>query len=386
MNIPFFKFECSEREVELVTEVLKSGWLTTAGKAAEFENKFRALCQTEYALAVNSCTAALHLGLEAIGIGPGDKVVVPSLTFTATAEVIRYLGADPVFVDVDYTTALMTTEHLKRAVEKYPDIKACIVVHFAGQSAELDGEDGIWTYCRTNGIKLIQDAAHTFPASDRYGPVGSIGDVTCYSFYANKTISTGEGGMLVTNDEVVANRVKQMRLHGINRDIWDRFTNRSASWEYDVVAPGYKYNMPDVNAAIGLAQLERAQFFREERQRCAQRYQEAFINIDSIDLLETRVNNEDHAWHLMPIILNDNAKVLRNDLIDILNKAGVGTSVHYKPLHRMSYYRDKYGLKPEFFPNTEKYWSGCLSLPIYPRLSNHEIDRIIEIITSSIIN
>ncbi len=384
MNIPFFKFKCSDREVELVTDVLRSGWLTTAGKAAEFEKQFKTLCQTEHALAVNSCTAALHLGLEAIGIGPGDKVVVPSLTFTATAEVIRYLGADPVFVDVDYSTALMTTEHLKQAVSEYPDIKACIVVHFAGQSAKLDGDDGLWTFCQSHGIKLIQDAAHAFPASDEYGPVGSIGDVTCFSFYANKTITTGEGGMLVTNDDSIAERVKRMRLHGISRDVWDRFTNKSVSWEYDVVAPGYKYNLPDVNAAIGLAQLERANEFRSERQRCVGKYYSALKDLDSVDLLKSRVQIEAHSCHLMPIILNENSHISRDELINELNQQGIGTSVHYKPLHRMTYYRDKYALKMENYPNTEKYWQGCLSLPLYPTLSNKEIDQITDIIATKL--
>ncbi len=384
MAIPFFKFECTPREVELVTEVLRSGWLTTAGKAAEMESRFRERCHTEFAFAVNSCTAALHLALEAIGVGPGDKVVVPSLTFTATAEVVRYLGADPVFVDVDYATGLMMSSHLRQALVKHPDIKACIAVHFAGQSVAIDGDDGLWTLCQQHGIRLILDAAHAFPAFDTYGPVGSLGDVTCFSFYANKTITTGEGGMLVTNDSEIAGRVKVMRLHGINRDVWDRFTNAQSSWEYDVVAPGFKYNMPDVNAAIGLAQLERADEFRDERQRCAQRYLDALRGVEEIDLLQCRVKPEHHSWHLFPIVIKPDAGVSRNDVIRHLNANGIGTSVHYKPLHRMSYYRDTYQLDDADYPSTERYWAGCLSLPLYPSLTDQQVDFVVEQVLSSL--
>jgi len=378
MNIPFFKFNCSEYEIELVTDVLKSGWLTTAKMAAGLEEQFKARCNTEYALAVNSCTAGLHLALEALGIGPGDKVIVPSLTFTASAEVIRYLGADPVFVDVNRDTYLMTIADLQKAYEQNDNVKACVVVHFAGQSAELTGDKGIYTYCEAKGIKLVQDAAHAFPAFDDYGPVGSVGDVTCFSFYANKTMTTGEGGMVVTNNKDVANRIKTMRLHGINRDIWDRFTKAGASWEYDVVAPGFKYNMPDINAAIGVGQMTRVDEFRDQRQRCAERYFRNLGNIKSIKLPKSRVPKEFHSWHLFPIVLRPECQLVRNELIELLTNDGIGTSVHYKPLHRMSYYKDEYALESEKFPNTEEYWKGCLSLPIYPTLDNSEIDYICE--------
>lgn len=376
MKIPFFKFECSDREIELVSEVLRSGWLTTASKAARLELNFGSICQASNALAVNSCTAALHLALEALGVGPGDKVVVPSFTFTATAEVVRYMGADPVFVDVDKETALIEASQLRTAVEQHPEVKACIVVHFGGQSACLDGPEGIWTYCQKQGIRLVVDAAHAFPAYDDYGPVGSIGDVTCFSFYANKTMTTGEGGMLVTNDDQIASRVKKMRLHGIDRDVWDRFTTVKSSWEYDVVAPGYKYNMPDVNAAIGLAQLERAEWLRQERQRCAEYYLSRLSNLDQLDLIERRVSVDAHAWHLFPVVLNENANVCRDDLIKLLAEDGIGSSVHYKPLHRMTYYRDRYSLNPEDFPNSEHLWKGCISLPIYALLSEENLDYI----------
>jgi dTDP-4-amino-4,6-dideoxygalactose transaminase len=384
MNIPFFKFECTQSEIEEVTSVLNSGWLTTAKKAAELEDCFKERCLTKYALAVNSCTAGLHLALEAVGIKPGDKVVVPSLTFTASAEVIRYLGADPIFVDVDKDTLLLRKSELESAYKNNPDIKACVVVHFGGQSAEMTGEYGIWDYCKANGIKLVQDAAHAFPAFDDYGPVGSLGDITCFSFYANKTMTTGEGGMVVTNDEDIANRVKTMRLHGINRDIWDRFTSSNSTWEYDVVAPGFKYNMPDVNAAIGLAQLKRVDDFRHKRQRCAEYYLDSLSSLDWLLLPKSRVKLENHAWHLFPIVVKEDANINRDILINCLNEKGIGTSVHYKPLHRMSYYRDRYNLHPENYPNTEKYWKGCLSLPIYPGLSQEALEYIVKVVKNSV--
>ena len=378
MKIPFFKFDCSQKEIDLVTEVLKSGWLTTAHMASTLESKFKERCKVQHALAVSSCTAGLHLALEALGIGPGDKVVVPSMTFTASAEVIRYLGADPVFVDIEAGTNLITRENLESATRNHTNIKACIVVHFGGQSAELDGDNGILEFCKSNDIKLVIDAAHAFPAFDSYGPVGSVGDVTCFSFYANKTMTTGEGGMVVTNDEEIANRIKVMRLHGINRDVWDRFTKAGASWEYDVIAPGYKYNMPDVNAAIGLAQLERVDEFRQQRQRCAKRYLDNLSANKNLRMPKQRVTVKQHSWHLFPVVVAEESKMGRDELIELLARDGIGTSVHYKPLHLMSYYRDKYNLKAEDFPNTQTYWTGCFSLPIYPTLQNCEIDFICE--------
>jgi dTDP-4-amino-4,6-dideoxygalactose transaminase len=210
--------------------------------------------------------------------------------------------------------------------------------------------------------------------------IGGIGDATCFSFYANKTITTGEGGMITTNDEILAERVKVMRLHGINRDIWDRFTAASPSWEYDVVAPGYKYNMPDINAAVGLAQLERADEFRKERQRCAEFYYKHLAHIEAIDLPVCTGPLEDHAWHLFWVVLNDNAPIGRDAFIKHLCEAGIGTSVHYKPLHRMTYYRDRYSLSQGDFPNAERHWRGAVSLPIFPSLTDGELGYICEVI------
>ena len=379
MKIPFCRVSCEGSELEYVREVLASGWLTTGSKAFEFESRFAGIVHAEHAVSVNSCTAALHLALEALGVNPGEEVFVPTMTFTASAEVIRYLGAHPVFLDVEYGTCLLKPGILREAIEKHPDVKTIVVVHYGGQAAPMfgrDGEEGILELCRRHGIRIVEDAAHAFPTRCVDTMVGSIGDVTCFSFYANKTITTGEGGMMTTSDEAIARRARTMRLHGIDRDVWNRFTSDKPSWEYDVVAPGFKYNMPDVNAAIGLAQLERAWEFQRERLRCAKYYLRELSGLSGLDLPVFRGPIQDQAWHLFPVIVKREAPVGRDRCVEMLAEKGIGTSVHYKPLHRMSYYRDAYRLKPEDYPNAERIWQGCLSLPIFPGLADHELEYI----------
>jgi dTDP-4-amino-4,6-dideoxygalactose transaminase len=385
-KIPFCRISCNGNEYKYVKETLESGWLTTASKCFKFEKKFAEKIGSKFACAVNSGTAALHLASEALGIGPGDKVFVPTMTFTASAEIIRYLGADPIFLDIEYGTCLLTPELLKDGLDKYPDAKAVVLVHVGGQAAQLIGNEqdrgnkGILEVCQINGLKVIEDAAHAFPTRHNGRMIGSFGDATCFSFYANKTITTGEGGMLATDSPSIFERVKVMRLHGINRDIWDRFTAASPSWEYDVVAPGYKYNMADINAAIGLAQLEQADEFRNERQRCAEFYYKHLMHIGALDLPVCKGPLENHAWHLFWVVLNDHSPIGRNDFIKQLHEAGISTSVHYKPLHRMTYYRDRYNLKEGDFPNAERHWHGTVSLPIYPSLTDRELGYICEVI------
>jgi len=384
MYIPFAKVSIGGNELKYISEVLESGWLTTASKAMKFEDDFAEFVGAKYACAVNSCTAALHLAIEAIGIRQGDKVLVPSLTFTASAEVVRYMGADPVLIDVEYGTGLVTPSIIREALKNNIGIKALILVHYAGQAAMMTtpGGEGILDICRKNHILVIGDAAHAFPTKFNNKYIGSFGDVTCFSFYANKTITTGEGGMLVTDDEEIYKRVKIMRLHGINRDIWNRFTSVKSSWEYDVIAPGYKYNMPDINAAIGLAQLECAEYFREERQRCAEYYYKALNDVQDFDLPECYGSHEDHSWHLFPIVVKPEAKISRNEFIEKISERGIGVSVHYKPIHQMSYYRETYDLISNDFPNTEKIWRGTVSLPIYPDLKESELEYISSTIIS----
>jgi dTDP-4-amino-4,6-dideoxygalactose transaminase len=376
-EIPFAKVPIGESERRYIKEVLDSGWLTTAGKAMEFERRFAEYVGAKYACAVNSCTAALHLGLDALGIQPGDKVFVPTMTFTASAEIVRYMQGDPVFLDTEYGSNLITPQLLEDAIQENPDVKYLVVVHYGGQAAQMPE---IMEICRRHQIKILEDAAHAFPSRLNGKMVGSFGDVTCFSFYANKTITTGEGGMLVTDNEALYKRVKIMRLHGINRDIWDRFTASVPSWEYDVVEAGYKYNMPDVNAAIGLGQLEQAEEFRLERQRAVEYYYKNLSALSMIELPMCNIPFEDHAWHLFPIVITDNAPVSRNRFIELMSEAGIGTSVHYKPLHRMTYYKERYNLIPEDYPNAERTWKGNVSLPLYPFMLQEELEYICETI------
>ena len=374
MKIPFCKVMCDGNESRYVQEVLASGWLTTAGKCFEFEKKFGAEVGGKFAVAVNSATAALHLAMEAIGIGPGDEVIVPSLTFTASAEVVRYMGADPVFVDVEYGSGLITAEIIEAALQTHPKAKAVMVVHFGGQAAAMDR---IMALCRPRGIKVVEDAAHAFPTRCGDRMIGTWGDVTCFSFYANKTITTGEGGMLVTDDEAIAKRSRVMRLHGIDRDIWNRFTSSRPSWEYDVIAPGFKYNLPDLAAAVGLAQLERAHDFRHQRQAVVERYYQAFRPLPGVDLPLVHGRMDHHSWHFFWLVLGPEARMDRIALIEGLIAREVGFSVHYKPLHHMTYYKERYGLTVEGFPQAERHWRGCVSLPLYSSMTDEEVAYVI---------
>ncbi len=379
MKVPYCRIACDGNELAYVREVLASGWLTTGAKALELERRFAEVVQAGHAIAVNSCTSALHLALEALGVKAGDEVFVPTMTFTASAEVIRYMNAHPVFLDVEYGTSLLTPGIVREAIREHPGVKTLVVVHYGGQAAPLfgrGGEPGILEICRQHGIRVVEDAAHAFPTKLGDAMVGSIGDVTCFSFYANKTITTGEGGMLTTNDAAIAARARTMRLHGIDRVVWDRFTSAKPGWAYDVVAPGFKYNMPDINAAIGLAQLERAWDFQKERLRCAKHYLRDLADAPHLDLPVSHGAVEDQAWHLFPVVLKPGAPVGRDRCIEMLAEKGIGTSVHYRPLHRMSYYRDTYHLKPEDFPQAERIWSGCFSLPIFPTLSDDELSYV----------
>lgn len=371
--IPFAKVVIGENERNYISEVLDSGWLTTAGRALEFEKRFSEYIGAKFACAVNSCTAALHLGIDALGIQPGDKVFVPSMTFTGSAEIIRYMQADPIFLDTEYRSNLISPAILQEAIKSNPGVNLLIIVHYGGQAAQMDEIKAI---CKANKIKILEDAAHAFPSKLNGKMVGTFGDITCFSFYANKTITTGEGGMLVTDDQNLYKRAKIMRLHGIDGDIWNRFTLKSPNWEYDVVDAGYKYNMPDISAAIGLGQLEKAEFFRQERQKVAEYYYRHLLDLEMIDLPLSNVPFEDHAWHLFSIVLNEKAGISRNRFIELMSKKGIGTSVHYKPLHQMTYYKERYDLKASDYPNAEKTWLGNVSLPIYPYMSDEDLDYI----------
>ncbi len=335
MTIPFFRPSIGESEIEAAVAALRSGWLTTGRKCQEFEENFSEfLGGGVEAIAVNSATAGLHLAAEACGVGPGDEVLVPTLTFTATAAVFRHLGAEPIFVDVDPHTLAIDLEDAARKIT--PRSKALAPVHFGGWPCDLDA---IGAFARAHGLKVIEDAAHALPAHRGGRLIGAWDSDACvFSFYANKTITTGEGGMLATRDPEIARRARIMRTHGLDRDAFDRFNRVGASWSYDIVAPGFKYNLTDLAAAIGIVQLRRAYDFQSRRQAIAEYYLNRLAGLP-VDLPARAPGDSLHSWHLFPIRIHPGARSGRDELVEIFNREGVGVSVHYRPLHQMSFWR-----------------------------------------------
>lgn len=372
--LPFALPDIGEEEIQEVVKALRSGWVTTGPRTRRFEEAFAAFVgHGVEALAVNSATAGLHLALEAVGVGPGDEVIVPTYTFTATAEVVRYLGAHPVFVDCELGGFNLDPEAVAAAVSA--KTKAVVPVHFAGQACEMGP---ILNLRQKRGVRVVEDAAHALPTLWDGRLVGSLdSDATVFSFYATKTMTTGEGGMVVTRDRALAQRCRVMRLHGIDRDAFDRYRSEKPAWYYEVVAPGFKYNMTDVAAALGIHQLAKARVFHQRRLAIARRYDEAFADLPL--LLPPRPQRpEDHAWHLYVIRLTEEAPVGRDAFIEEMAKRGIGTSVHFIPLHRHPYWRDTYGLRPEQFPHAERAFRGAVSLPIYTRMTDADVERVVE--------
>lgn len=372
--LPFALPEIGEEEIAEVVDTLRSGWVTTGPKARRFEQDFAAFLgdPTLQAIAVNSATAGLHLALEALGIGPGDEVITTTHTFTATAEVVRYLGADVVLVDIDPATLNIDPARVEAAIT--PRTRAIIPVHYAGLAANMDA---ILTLARRHGLKVVEDAAHALPTTCGGALVGTLAsDATVFSFYANKTITTGEGGMVVTRDPELAKRVRVMRLHGISRDAFDRFTAKTPSWHYEIVAPGYKYNLTDIAAALGLHQLQRARGFQQRRAAIAQRYRAAFADLP-VQLPPEPAAGELHAWHLYVLRLTDAAPLARDAFIERLFELGIGVSVHYIPLHLHPYWRERYGLDAAQFPHSQHAYERMLSLPLYTKMSEADIERVI---------
>nr|WP_294810973.1 DegT/DnrJ/EryC1/StrS family aminotransferase [uncultured Sphingomonas sp.] len=379
--IPFAKPDIGDSEIDAVVDVLKSGWITTGQKAAEFENRFEGLLGGGVvAIAVNSATAGLHLALEAIGIGAGDEVIIPSLTFTATAEVVRYLGGNPVLVDVDAETLNISPDCIRAAIN--PRTRAIIPVHYAGLPCDMTA---ILAIAAEHDLRVVEDAAHALPAAHRGQLIGALAsDVTVFSFYANKTMTTGEGGMVVTRNPDLAKRMRVMRLHGIDRDAFDRFRSKVPAWYYEVIAPGFKYNLTDIAAAMGLAQLDRLDGFQERRVKLADRYREALADLPLI-LPPWGEEGDRHAWHLFVLRVNHDAQqrgFSREALIDHLSRDGIGTSVHYVPLHRQPYWRDSLNARPEDFPVTEAAYAGLLSIPLFTAMSDGDQERIIDSLIS----
>lgn len=373
-DLPFHVPEIGEEEIESVVETLRSGWLTTGSKVKQFEQSFARDVSASHAVAVNSCTAALHLALEAIGIAEGDEVIVPTMTFAATAEVVTYFKAKPVLVDCRFDTLAIDVDQIEKVIT--PKTKAIIPVHFAGQPCEMDQ---ILELARIHNLKVIEDAAHALPAQYKGRPVGSIGDITCFSFYVTKSITTGEGGMATTENPEWAERMRSMSLHGLTRDSWQRY-KAQGSWRYEIFSPGYKYNMTDIAAAIGIAQLKKCHRFWEKRQRYAALYDEGLKEITGIQL-PTVLDHVQHAWHLYVIQLHlDQLRIGRDECIQRLKKHQIGASVHFIPLHLHPYYRDTFRYRPEDFPVASAVSEQILSLPIYPKMAEADVQLVLQTI------
>jgi dTDP-4-amino-4,6-dideoxygalactose transaminase len=372
--VPFHRPSITDAERAAVMAVLDSGWLTTGERVLEFESAVASETASRHAIAVNSATAALHLALEALGVGPTSEVIVPTYTFASCGEVVRYLGARVRLVDVDAATLNVTPELIDAAIG--PATRAVIVVHFGGLMADVAT---IADVAGRRGVAVVEDAAHAFPAQRDGRAAGTVGDAGALSFYATKTITTGEGGMLLTDSDAIADRARVMRLHGISRDAWKRYTT-SGSWFYEIEDAGFKYNLTDVAAAIGLAQLERAESMRAARQRVAEAYVERLTGsrlLDRVDLPAAAAAGDVHAWHLFPIRLRDADANQRARVIEALRADGIGTSVHFIPLHLHPYYRRTYGHEPSDLPVAVREFEREISLPIYPDLTEGELDRVV---------
>jgi dTDP-4-amino-4,6-dideoxygalactose transaminase len=384
-QVPFHRPAIGPDEEREVLEALRSGWITTGPKAKRFEREFAEYVGARNALAVSHCTGALHLALFAIGIRPGDEVITTPFTFTATAEVMGYLGARPVFADIDPGTFNLNPARVEEALEsgEHRNVRAILPVHFAGQACDMDR---IRHIARRHHLKVIEDAAHATGSArhlDGRGmvKVGAIGDLTCFSFYATKNITSAEGGMITTEDDSLAAKIAVASLHGMDRDAWKRY-DASGSWFYEIHDVGFKYNLSDVHAAIGLAQLRRASDLMARRQAIARAYNKAFEREPALQIPYSGPGTE-HAWHLYVLRLKpDHLRVGRNQFVELLRSRGIGTSVHCIPLNTMDYYQTRYGYHTGDFPIAEDVYSRCLSLPIFPGMSGEDIAYVIETVGS----
>ena len=391
IRVPYFRPSITEEEIRETEACLRSGWLTTGPRARQFEEEFAAAVGARYAVALNSCTAALHLAVESLGLRANQAVLVPTMTFAATAEVVRYQGAVPVLVDCDPLTLNMDLADAQRklddlrasrtALNPKLDAVGMIVVHVGGHMMDMDA---VHAFAARHGLWVVEDAAHAFPAAYR-SPSGQgwrrcgqdTAAVTCFSFYANKTITTGEGGMAVTEDQKLADRMRQMSLHGLSHDAWGRYSSNGA-WDYRIVAPGYKYNMTDVAAAMGICQLRRAEALRCEREELASQYLRDLTDLESVQLPLPSPPDRIHAWHLFPIRVSNRSSPLdRNSLVDLLKSRGVGCSVHWRPLHLHPYYEETFAWRADQFPVATAQWSRLISLPLFPGMTVAERRHVV---------
>jgi perosamine synthetase len=376
--LPFHLPEIGEEEIRSVVDTLRSGWLTTGSRTKQFEENFARWVGARHAIAVNSGTAALHLALEAIGVQEGDEVLVPTMTFAATAEVVIYCRARPILVDCEPDTLNIDPDMLERAIT--PRTKAILPVHFAGHPCRMDQ---ILRLAKEFNLKVVEDAAHALPASYDGHAVGVIGDITCFSFYVTKTITTAEGGMITTANDEYADRMRILSLHGISKDAWKRYS-AEGSWYYEIHYPGYKYNLTDIAAAIGIEQLRKCRQFWEARQRIAARYDDAFADLPEIHRPVCRAGVQ-HAWHLYVIQLDtERLRVGRNEFIEALRRRNIGTSVHFMPLHLHPYYRSTYGYRPQDFPHATAVFARNVSLPIFSRMTDRDVQDVIDAVRHTV--
>ncbi len=394
VNVPFFRPSITQREIDEVTACLRSGWLTTGPRAKQFEEDFAQAVGARHAVAVNSCTAALHLAVESLELKPGQGVLIPTMTFAATAEIIRYQGAFPILVDCDPVTLNID---LYDAREKLTALRAgrlpvsadthvvgIIPVHVGGAMVDMDR---VAQFATQHGLWVVEDSAHALPAAFRTeaGQWKTSGHdtaaITCYSFYANKTITTGEGGMAVTADPQLAQRMRSMSLHGLSNDAWKRFSG-SGTWDYRILAAGYKYNLTDLAASLGIHQLARAEELRAERERLALGFMRELSSLVQVEMPATHADRL-HAWHLFPIRLrSESLRIDRNQFMEEMRGRGVGTSVHWRPLHLHPYYAEQFGWRAEHCPVASREWERLISLPLFPAMSEQEFEHVVATITS----
>jgi perosamine synthetase len=378
IRVPFHVPSIGEEEIAEVVDTLRSGWITTGPKVGRFERDFAAAVGARHAVALNSATAALHLALEAIGVKGGDEVIIPTYTFAATGEVVTYLGARPVLVDCGRHTLNIDASTIEPCLTDRT--KAIIPVHVAGQPCDMDP---ILELAHRRGILVIEDAAHALPTTYKGRLIGTLSDLTAFSFYATKTITTGEGGMITTEHEDYAARIKQMSLHGLSGTAWNRYADKGR-WYYEIEAFGFKYNLTDLAAALGLQQLRRMHEFHRRRQEIARMYNETFADLD-VCRTPGEVPYGTHAWHLYVLGLNLAAlRIDRNEVVEELRRRGVATSVHFRPLHLHPIYEKTYGYRPGQFPAAETAFERAVSLPIYPRMTDADVGYVVEAVLSTL--
>jgi dTDP-4-amino-4,6-dideoxygalactose transaminase len=369
--LPYCLPSIGEEEIAEVVDSLRNGWLTTGPKVRRFEEEFAAYTGARCAIAVSSCTAALHVALAALGIGPGDEVIVPTMTFCATANVVVHLGATPVLADVGEDFQI-TPEAIERAIT--PRTRAVIPVHYGGDACDMDE---ILDLARRHRIRVIEDAAHAAGATYRSRKIGVHGDAVCFSFYATKNLTTGEGGMVTTGDPDLASRIRCLSLHGMSHDAWKRYS-KAGSWRYEVLEPGFKCNMGDIQAALGIHQLRRLDEFSGSRRSIAHRYRQALSGIPGL-ILPKETAGRGHVFHLYPVRIDQRQTgVTRDEFIERLRSLNIGTSVHFIPLHRHPAFRDRYGYRPESFPVAERLFEGLVSLPLYPGMCEADVKDVIQ--------